>query len=629
MMKSTSGAKSTSTASKINRNPAAEGLIGKTWKMPLMKKRILLIALLLSSVGFGDLAVTYTIDSQQNRSPISPLIYGTNFDHVTADNLTVRRMGGNRLTGYNWENNFSNAGSDWYHHSDEYMSSYIPSSQRQTPGKVMTDFIDRDIAAGRQSVITLPMAGYVAADKNGTVAEADAAPSARWKEVVFKKQAAFCNPPGSPNKTDGFVYMDEFVNYLVSRYGDASTPAGVKFYAMDNEPALWSHTHARIHPAKPTCREMITRTTGLAGAVKDVDPYAQICGPVLYGFGAFNDFQGATDWSTVKAGKPYRWFIDFYLDEMKLASQAQDRRLLDVLDLHWYPEARDADDVRITDFRSTSTNYQTRMQAPRTLWDPDYTENSWIGQWFKWALPLLPRVKTSIDTYYPGTKLGVTEYSYGGANHISGGIAQADVLGIFGKYGVSLATIWGNGGSYTSAAFNLYRNVDGSHSTFGDISVQASMSDKVNSSIYASAFSEDDNRLSLIVLNKNLTETISGTFQLNSPQRFTSGRVWAFDQVSASITERTPVAFLPGNSFTCSIPPLTACHIVLVSERPAADLTGDCVVDLEDLWLFIDQWLSGGLCPSIQCADLEADGVIDLADLEAFSRQWQTGTLCP
>lgn len=69
------------------------------------------------------------------------------------------------------------------------------------------------------------------------------------------------------------------------------------------------------------------------------------------------------------------------------------------------------------------------MQAPRALWDPTYTEDSWIGQWFSaTALPLIPKLQGTIDKNYPGTKLAITEFDYGGRNHISGGIATADVL---------------------------------------------------------------------------------------------------------------------------------------------------------------------------------------------------------
>lgn len=589
-----------------------------------MKKTtwLVLAVSLLSSIGNGAISITYTVNTESNRASISPYIYGYNFDHVTCDNLTVRRMGGNRTTGYNWENNFSNAGSDWYHSSDRYMSSYLPSNQQLIPGKVYYDFHQDNLDDNTASILTLQMAGYVAADDYGTVEESEAAPSSRWKEIVYAKPGPFCSPPGSPDTSDGYVYMDEFVNYLVSEFGDASSPTGVRFYSLDNEPALWSSTHVRIHPAQPTCVEIKDRAIALSSAVKDVDPYAQITGPTLYGFAAFESFQGAPDWSALKSAGGYTWFIDYYLDQMKNASNSQGRRLLDVLDVHWYPEARDDNDVRITDFQATDTNYTTRMQAPRTLWDTGYIENSWIGTWFSSYLPLIPELLASINSYYPNTKLAFTEYNYGGQDHISGGIAQADVLGIFGKYGVYLSTYWGGNGSYSNAAFRLYRDYDGADSTYGDTNVGASISDKVNSSVYASMFAGTNNELHLVVLNKNLTETINGTFNLSSPCPYTSGRVWAFNSSSPSITEITAISSISGNSFSYAIPPLTACHMVLQSDRPLGDLSGNCQVGVEDLAIFCSQWLDDGDCSASNCANLNGDDQIDLGDFSEFSNGW-------
>lgn len=492
----------------------------------------------------------------------------------------------------------------------------------------MTDFIDTDLTAGRTSLMTLQMAGYVAADKNGTVLEGETAPSARWKQLVYKKGSAFCSPVGSPDKTDSYIYMDELVNYFVTRYGNASTANGIKFCAMDNEPALWSSTHPRIHPVKVTCAELIERTTQLSTAVKDVDPYAAICGPALYGFGAYYDLQTATDWNSVKNG--YTWFIDYYLDKMKIASNSQNQRLLDVLDLHWYPEAQDASGSRITDTPApySQNNGETRMQAPRTLWDTGYYEKSWIGDWYRTYLPLLTKVTTSINTYYSGTKLAFTEYNYGASDHISGGIAQADVLGIFGKYGIYLSTYWGSNGAYSNAAFELYRNYNGSNAAFGDTRIQASMSDKVNSSIYGSTVFADQTRVHLIVLNKNYTQSITGTFNITSPQYFTSARVWAFDSSSSAITERTAITTITGNSFTYTLPPLTACHFVLRSDRPVGDLSGNCHVGLEDVVIFAGQWLGPDGCAGISCADLDNNSQVDLADLAVLSENWNSGTFC-
>jgi hypothetical protein len=562
-------------------------------------------ALLLAFVAFSSSAVAvsidvnYTINTEVNRTPISPYIYGTNWGNGA--DYTIGRSGGNRLTGYNWENNYSNAGADWYHYNDNYLVSGLPPSQQLIPGIAITNFRDSCIANNQASIVTLQMAGYVSADGSGTVEENQSAPSSRWKRVVYAKGAPFCSPPGSPVTTDANVYMDEFVNFLVSRYGYANDPNGVKFYDLDNEPDIWSNgsggaTHPRLHPAKVSCGELMERSVALSIAVKNVDPNAQILGPVSYGFNGFHSFQDANDWGSLQNG--YNWFLDYYLDRMEANSVAAGKRLLDALDVHWYPEAQDGAGNRITNTVNTAAMYNARMQAPRTLWDSEYQEISWIQTWCSDHLPILPELFQSIDNYYPGTKLAITEFDYGGQDHYSGGIATADVLGIFGKYGLYVANYWGggDGATYVHAAYNIYRNYDGGHSTFGDTEVNSIMSNKVDSSIYASVFDGYACELHLIVINKNINNPISGTFNITSPQNFTSGRVWRFNNSSATISETTAIGTITNNSFTYTIPATTVCHIVLQADPPTWDLSGpdenpDCHVDIYDLDVFADRWL--------------------------------------
>jgi len=564
----------------------------------------------------ADLSVSFSIDTTEDRAPISPYIYGANFTLGEEENLASRRIGGNRLTGYNWENNFSNAGNDWYHSNDNHLVNDLPWSQQQIPGICLSNFQDECIAAGEYSLVTLQMAGYVSADGFGTVTEGQTAPSSRWKEVVYAKPTPFCDPAGEPDVIDDYVYMDECVNFLVSIYGDASTPTGVKAYSLDNEPALWSNTHPRIHPDKPECQELVNRSVDLSSAVKDVDSFAKIFGPSLYGFIAFETFQDASDWNSVKNG--YNWFIDFYLDRMRQASDSQGRRLLDVLDLHWYPEA-EGDGHRIAESLPSysQANAEARMQAPRTLWDPDYIEDSWIGQWFSSYLPILPEIQDSIDSYYPSTGLAITEYYYGAPEHFSGGIAQADVLGIFGKYGLYMSNYWGNDRNYVSAAFKIYRNYDGSNSTFGDTKVSATMSDKENSSIYASVFEEGDPKLHIIVINKNYDEAINGTFNIDCTRTYVSGRVWAFDSTSSSISERAAISAITGNSFFYTIAPLSVCHMVLDALCPVGDLNGDCVVEWGDLMAFSVQWLELD-----GPADLDGLDGVNMLDFTLLAEDW-------
>ena len=508
-------------------------------------------------VGQADIA----IDAAQDRTPISPYVYGSNQDYP-GNVWTVRRFGGNRTTGYNWETNFSNAGADYLHQSDLYLitSAGLPSSEAAIPARALTYFHTQSLNMGAKSIITLQMAGYAAADANGPVSAAETAPSPRWVTVEPRKNAAFAT---TPDLTDGVVYMDELVNLLVQRFGTAASANGVRWYSLDNEPELWPYTHPRIHPDTLRAAELVSRSIALATAVKDVDPTSEILGPAHYGIAVYVSLQDAPDWNALKASGGYAWFIDYYLDQMRQAGTGAGKRLLDVLDVHWYPEARG--DHRITESDATTEqDAQARLQAPRTLWDSTYHEDSWVAQYLSAFLPILPRLRHSIDRYYPGTRLALTEYNYGGGSSISGGLAQADVLGALGKYGVYIATLWGIGAadSYTAAAFRLYRNFDGRLSAFGNTGVRATTSDVANTSVYAAITDQDPSMLHVILLNKN-PGALEVHLHVAGAQAYTAGDVWGFGPGSPGVTQRAGVTGIAGNAFSYVLAGRTAVHMVL------------------------------------------------------------------
>ncbi|WP_139489388.1 glycoside hydrolase family 44 protein [Brevibacillus dissolubilis] len=516
----------------------------------------------------GPFQVNFTIDPTADRAPISPYIYGTNDDLSGTENWTARRLGGNRLSTYNWENNASNAGEDYFNMSDNYIPWYyggVPwGGNMADPGIGVAGFHQKSLAKGALTLTTLQTAGFVAKDTNGQVNATETAPSNRWVEVKAAKNAPFST---TPDLTDNYVYMDEFVNLMIHKFGSAATPTGIKAYEIDNEPGLWENTHPYMHPQKPGSEEVLNKSIDLAKAVKNVDPDAQLFGPVTYGFSDMYDMDGSADWKDVKGN--YDWYIDYYLDNLRVASLQEGKRLLDAVDIHWYPEIS-AGGVRITDSNSNDNiaANKARIQAPRSLWDSSYKEDSWIGQWYSSYLPVIPRLQQSIDTYNQGTKIAFTEYNYGGENHISGGIATADVLGIFGKEGVYLGTYWKmvNGlkeAPYHSAAFKMFTNYDGNNATFGDTKVKAETTDIENSSIYGSVFQDSDNNLHLIVINKNYDHEMNAVLNIGGTTNYTSARVFGFDSNSAVITEREPITNITNNTITYTIPKLTVCHFVL------------------------------------------------------------------
>src|SRR3712207_3028879 len=111
-----------------------------------------------------------------------------------------------------------------------------------------------------------------------------------------------------------------------------------------------------------------------------------------------------------------------------------------------------------------------------------------------------------VNTYYPGTKLAITEYNWGALDHINGALAQADVLGIFGREGLDLATLWAPPADNQPGAFafRLYRNYDGLGKAFGETSVKATSTDQDNLAIYRPQRGSDGS-LTLLVSNKTPT----------------------------------------------------------------------------------------------------------------------------
>ena len=285
--------------------------------------------------------VTFAIDSTQDVRAISRFIYGINgWDAVRPKNLTLSRSGGNRMTAYNWETNDSNAGSDYLNQNDNFLGGGTTPNGAVGPGIVAA----RNAGAG--IVVTMPTIGYVTADHNGG-GDVNLTPNymtTRFKVSRPRKGSAFSM---TPDTSDAYVNQDEYINFLdktyVGAFASATNPIMID---LDNEVDLWAYTHARLRGdatspvasqagTKISYAEVVQLSVDYASAAKDVNPAVQILGPVNYGWGGYTDLQGAPD-----AGG--RDFLNFYLQSMSAAGTAAGRRLLDALDVHWYPEARGA-----------------------------------------------------------------------------------------------------------------------------------------------------------------------------------------------------------------------------------------------------------------------------------------------
>lgn len=133
--------------------------------------------------------VVFSINTSQGLAPISPFIYGSNgYGDDPINNIASRRLGSTRFCGYNWENNASNAGEDYFHINDNYLPQLlgVPQNMSNVPGIVQTSFHEQSLALNCISILTLQAAGYVSKDKNGEVQVNETAPSSRFVEVKFQ-----------------------------------------------------------------------------------------------------------------------------------------------------------------------------------------------------------------------------------------------------------------------------------------------------------------------------------------------------------------------------------------------------------------------------------------------------------
>jgi hypothetical protein len=405
---------------------------------------------------------------------------------------------------------------------------------------------------GATAMLTIPIVDYVAADKSGGGDVRNS--GADYLQTRFKQNRAVKGDvlSATPDATDAYVNEDEFVSWAKTLSEAGGPPIA---FALDNEPDLWSHTHAEIHPMAVGYDELCTRNITYATMVKNVWPTAEVTGFVSYGWSGYTGLQSAPD----SGGKGD--FTEYYLDKMKAAETAAGKRLIDYLDLHWYPEAQ-GNGQRIIQGDTSDESVEARVQAPRSLWDTTYREESWIETSLQQAIRLIPRMRDKIKFHYPGTKLAINEWNYGAGGHISGAVATADVLGIFGREGVEMANFWAlSDESFSNAAFRAFRNYDGDGAAFGDTSIHAASSDVATATVYASTDAANPDRVVIVAINKTTSDK-NADIVLSHPTTFKQLQVWTLTAAGAELTADTDVAGKGDNNFRYTMPALSVSVLV-------------------------------------------------------------------
>ncbi|MCL2178686.1 MAG: glycoside hydrolase family 44 protein [Cystobacterineae bacterium] len=448
-----------------------------------------------------------SVDCQTKTTPISPFIYGVAFDPQRANDdtayhlgATTRRWGGNLSSRFNWKlGNAWNTASDWYFRNVNYTGN---------PRWHYNDFLKQQRQWKMQTALSIPMLGWVAKD---TV-------SAGFPKKQFPNQQAFepQHPqfgngvglngkplkPGSPLLTSTPAppeMMGEWVKTLQKEDAAKGHGRSIHLYFLDNEPNLWNQTHRDIYPEPLSYDALLEKTIATIRAIRKADPQALIAGPCEWGWTNF--FWSAKDIAEggpllapdrrAHGGEP---LVPWYLKKLYEHQQTTGEHMLDVLDLHHYPQGQG---VGIGEEGGTDAQTNAlRLRMTRSLWDATYKEESWVNE----KMHLIPRMRAWVAQNYPGLKLSIGEYNFGAENHPSGGLAQAEALGRFAQEGLDYAFAWyyPKKSSAAAQAFRAFRNYDGKGAQFLDNFVPSTAPAEV--SVFVSS-NTAKNKLVWVVLN--------------------------------------------------------------------------------------------------------------------------------
>jgi hypothetical protein len=496
-------------------------------------------------------------------------------------NITIDRWGGDSTERYNYQKDVTNSVADYYFQNSGGTGGdgWLPVSGTSA----FDALVESNNTNGIKTLGTVPVLGWVAKDSTScsfpqaTYPNQVSINSSGCGDGLYPNGVNGCTNSGgcyitgnNPGLTSisapapappaasavnaawaDATWAGGWTKYLTGKFGPGN-PAGaagkgVAIYDLDNEPTWWDSNDVDVHPVPFTYDEVTNGGIGTALAIKTADPTAEVSGPVIDFWWAYfyskKDIQSGWDsggpcyqpWSNpvdreAHGGIP---LVEYYLQQMAQAEKTYGVRLLDYVDLHTYfAGTYNGKSVAFTTAGDTGMQ-QVRLDSTRALWDPTYTDPNFAQPNYvtdanytssctapAQSPQLIPMMKKWVADDYPGTKLTIDEYNWGGMESINGALAQADILGIFGREGLDVGTMWPTTNPSQQIpgmmAFAMYRNYDGSKSTFGDMALAstsaAAGADAEGKLAVYGALRTSDNAVTVMVINKTYgdqTQTLS------------------------------------------------------------------------------------------------------------------------
>jgi hypothetical protein len=409
-----------------------------------MKKFLPFILLFFVSLALlAQTPVQVTIDLTKPTKPVSPYIYGKNnvlpSTYLSSGNAEVtkaleagvrfvRQGGGNNSTKYNWRLQLSSH-PDWY--NNVYENKWNDAAKNLM-----------DKMPGVQGMWSFQLLGKAAANTKNNFNDWGYNQS-KWWEGVGQNLAGggVMNQTGTKAKVDGNpdLYLmdwpaDSTVGILDKWFGPKGLgydKSRIVYWNMDNEPEIWSGTHDDVMKTQLPAEEFMQRYFKVAKAARAKYPDIKLVGPVP-----------ANEWQWFRWGDGsstgYKPWLEFFIRRIAEEEKASGIKLLDVLDIHFYPGESDATNCLQLHRVYFDRNYvypgANGVKTANGGWDNNINKEYIFARCNDWLI----KYKGANH----GVTFGVTETDIGSNNPNVQALWYASTMGEFMKNGVEIFTPW-------------------------------------------------------------------------------------------------------------------------------------------------------------------------------------------
>ena len=461
--------------------------------------RAILLFFLLSGSLVGNGQISVTIDLTKELHPISRYIYGRNnsLSGNPGSNFIpewtrlkdagvrfFRESGGNNCTKYNWRRKISSH-PDWYNNVYTNDWDYAAKSLQQNIPEA-------------QGMWAFQLLGKAARTNNANFNDWSYN-SSQWWQGVNQNLAGGGEPKtsgGSKALKEGDINLylenwtaDSTTQILNHWFNDLSfNKSKLQYWNMDNEVEIWSGTHDDVMPTQISAEQFMQRYFEVAKKARAKYPAIKLVGPVTANEWQWYNWPGGIS----VGGKSYPW-LEYFIKRVAEEQAASGVRLLDVLDIHFYPGSSNAAEV---------------VQFHRVYFDKTYVfpeangvknvNGSWDNSQTKEYI--IERCKAWLEQYIGvdhKVTFGVTETGINNINASTSAVWYASTLGEFMKHPeMEIFTPW-NRQVGMWEVLHLYSRYN------QNLYVPASSTDEEFVSAYPTINQEGDS-LSVILVNRSI-----------------------------------------------------------------------------------------------------------------------------